>query len=469
MATNEALALRESARTDANQTSQEPAAPTVAASLTARRRRRRWVMSFVALIVVAGLYAGWRVMHGAPTLHYVTAAVTRGDITKAVTASGTVNPQTTVQVGSYVSGSIQQVSCDFNTRVKKGQLCAKIDPRPYQSTVDQERANVKSAQAQLDKDKSNLTLQDANNKRSQALFQQQLLSQDESESAKATYEQAAAQVQVDEAALTQRQATLKSSEVSLGYTDIVSPVDGTVVSRNVTVGQTVAASFQTPTLFLIATDLTKMQVDTSVSEGDIGGIKETAPASFTVEAFSGQHFDGTVTQVRQAPEAVQNVVTYDVVITVDNPDLLLKPGMTANVRIVVDTRQHVLRVPDQALRYAPGGVAAAGQSPSSSLPGLFGLRAGGGGGRNAGRGEARGNNGRGSGERGAQAAEGGTTAAHVYVLRDGQPVQVAITTGLDDNNVSEVVDGDIKEGDQVILSEASGAKAAGGSASTPRS
>lgn len=420
------------------------------------------------MVIAGAAYAGWRLLHGAPAVHYVTAQVTRGDITKAVTASGTVNPQTTVQVGTYVSGSIQQVTCDFNTRVKKGQLCAKIDPRPYQSTVDQDRANLQSAQATLAKDKSNLALAEANFKRSEALFEQQLLSQDQYDASKATYDQATAQVQVDQASVTQRTATLKSSQVNLGYTDIVSPVDGTVVSRNVTVGQTVAASFQTPTLFLIATDLTKMQVDTSVSEGDIGGIKEGASASFTVEAFAGRHFDGSVTQVRQAPEAVQNVVTYDVVITVDNPDLLLKPGMTANVRIVVDKRQNVLRIPDQALRYSPGGVAAASQNTSSSLPSLFGIGRGvpGGGGRGGGRGEARGN-GRGA-DRGGRDTEAAALAAHVYVLRDGKPVQVAVTTGLDDDTVSEIVSGDLKEGDQVIMSESSSAKS-GGPAAPPRS
>jgi HlyD family secretion protein len=459
VATNEALSLPESSRADSAQQSTDSAAPNIAASLAARRRRRRWAMGIGAVVILAGLAVAWRLLRAEAPVHFVTATVTRGDITKAVTASGTVNPQTTVQVGSYVSGSIQEVLCDFNTRVKKGQLCARIDPRPYQSTVDQDRANVQAAQAQLEKDQSNLTLQQGNYNRSKALFDQQLLSQDQDDAAKAAYDQAVAQVQVDQAAVTQRTATLKSSEVNLGYTDIVSPVDGTVVSRNVTVGQTVAASFQTPTLFLIATDLTKMQVDASVSEGDIGGIKEGAAASFTVEAFAGKRFDGAVTQVRQAPEAVQNVVTYDVVITVDNPDLLLKPGMTANVRIVVDKRQNVLRVPDQALRYSPGGVAAAEPGTSAPrLPGLFGIgRVGGGrGGGGGGRGQARGG-GRG-GERGAAAAEDGTNAAHVYVLRNGQPVQIAITTGLDDDNWTEVVSGDLKEGDEVIVSESSGTK-----------
>ncbi len=418
-------------------------------------------------MVIAAATVGWRYLHSGPAVHYVTAPVTRGNISRAVTASGSVNPQTTVQVGTYVSGSIQSISCDYNTRVKKNQLCAKIDPRPYQSEVDQDRANVQSAQAQLAKDKSNLDLQEANDKRSKALFDQQLLSQDQYDAANATYEQAVSQVQVDEAAVTQRNATLQSAEISLGYTNIVSPVDGTVVSRNVTVGQTVAASFQTPTLFLIATDLTKMQIDTSVSEGDIGGVKEGASASFSVEAFPGRHFDGTVTQVRQAPEAVQNVVTYDVVVTVDNPELLLKPGMTANVKIVVDHRDNALRVPDQALRYVPGGLSAEPASAPASAPpgGLLGLgRVS----RGTGRVNGAGRGGQREGRGGQATMTPTTTAAHVYILRDGEPVAIPITTGLDDDTTSEVVQGEIEEGEQVIVSETRGAANPGGTAPAGR-
>lgn len=397
-----------------------------------------------------GGFATWYFSRGTPPVHYVTAPITRGDVTRGVTASGTVNPQTTVQVGSYVSGAIERVLCDYNTQVKKGQLCAKIDSRPYESALEQERANVESANAQLAKDRSNLTLQEANFKRAKALYDQQLLSRDQFDLANANYMQAQSQIQVDQSALTQRNAAMKSAQVNLGYTNIVSPVDGTVVSRNVTVGQTVAASFQTPTLFLIATDLTKMQVDASVSEGDIGGMKEEAPASFTVEAFPGKRFQGSVTQVRQAPEAVQNVVTYDVVVTASNPDLSLKPGMTANVRIVVDKRDNVLRVPDQALRYSPSsGRAPAAATQASRPPGIFGF--GGIGGRGGGgRGGGRGANGA-SGERG-QTNQSGSEAT-VYVLRDGAPVAVPVTIGLDDDTNSEILSGDLAAGDQVIVSE----------------
>ena len=185
---------------------------------------------------------------------------------------------------------------------------------------------------------------------------------------RASYDQAQAQIGVDEATIEQRQAQLAAAQVNLDYTNIVSPVDGTVVSRNVTMGQTVAASFQTPTLFLIATDLTKMQVDTNVSESDIGGIKDGNKAIFTVDAFPKRTFEGAVTQVRQSPQTVQNVVTYDVVVSVDNSDLALKPGMTAATRIVIDQRDDVLRVPSQALRYAPAGAASASRPQRRPRP-----------------------------------------------------------------------------------------------------
>ena len=215
------------------------------------------------------------------------------------------------------------------------------------------------------------------------------------------YDQALAQITFDEATIQQRQAMLDAAQVNLDYTNIMSPVDGTVVSRNVTMGQTVAASFQTPTLFLIATDLTKMQVDANVSESDIGGIKEGNKATFTVDAYSKRLFEGTVTQVRQSPQTVQNVVTYDVVVSVDNSDLALKPGLTAATRIIIDQRDDVLRVPNQTLRYIPAGTA---------------IRE--------------------------------SDQARVWVLRGGKPVAVQVTTGLDDDNFTEIVKGELKRGRQ---------------------
>ncbi|MCX7297162.1 MAG: efflux RND transporter periplasmic adaptor subunit, partial [Hyphomicrobiales bacterium] len=269
-------------------------------------------MAVVALLVVAG--AVWWLSSADGTVNYSTAPVALGTVTRTVTATGTVNPVLTIIVGSYVSGVIQDINCDYNTKVSKGQVCAKIDPRPYQSVVDQNAANLTQAKAQLEKDKASFTYARLNYDRSSRLAQTNAVSKDTLDLAKNVLDQAQAQIGVDEAAILQRQAQLDAAQVNLGYTDILSPVDGTVVSRNVTVGQTVAASFQTPTLFLIAADLTKMQVDTNVSESDIGGIKEGNKANFTVDAFPRHTFEGTVTQVRQSPQTVQNVVTYDVVV-----------------------------------------------------------------------------------------------------------------------------------------------------------
>ena len=394
------------------------------------QKRRPGLAWFVAipLVVVAAAAAYWMLGPRTATVHYVTVPTTRGDIARTVTATGTVNPELTIIVGSYVSGVIQKLYCDYNTKVTVGQICAKIDPRPYQMVVNQDKASLGVAKAQLEKDKANLAYAKLNNERNRWLAERQSVSQDAADIAKNAYDQALAQVGLDEATIDQRQAELDAAEVNLGYTDIVSPVDGVVVSRNVTQGQTVAASFQTPTLFLIATDLTRMQVDTNVSESDFGGIKEGDKATFTVDAFPKRVFEGTVTQARQSPQTVQNVVTFDAVVTVENRDLALKPGMTASTRIIVDQRTDVIRVPNQALRYAPGGLASA-EAPA---PGI---------------------------------ATTAAAASRLWVLRDGRPVSLAVELGLDDENFTEIVKGDLRPGDQVIVAEERGS--AGGRSGLP--
>jgi HlyD family secretion protein len=272
--------------------------------------------------------------------------------------------------------------------------------------VDQAKANLAVAKAQLEKDKASLNYAKLAFERAATLVRSDAVSKDAFDSAKSVYDQAVAQIAFDEATIQQRQAALDAAQVNVDYTNIVSPVDGTVVSRNVTMGQTVAASFQTPTLFLIASDLTKMQVDANVSESDIGGVAEGNKATFTVDAYPKRTFEGTVTQVRQSPQTIQNVVTYDVVVSVDNSDLALKRGLTAATRIVIERRDNVIRVPNQALRYLPRGRIAA--QPDQ---------------------------------------------ARVWVLRDGQPVAVPIVTGLDDENYTEIVAGQLTTGDRVIVSE----------------
>lgn len=370
--------------------------------------QKYWLIAGLSSLVVVAIAATtWWVLGERDSIHYVTAQVTQGAVTRAVTATGTVNPELTIIVGAAVSGIIQELSCDYNTQVKKGQVCARIDPRPYQSVVDQNKAQLAVAKAQLEKDKANEAYTKLALDRYANLIQTHAVSQDVYDNARNAHDQAVAQITFDEATIQLRQASLDAAQVNLDYASIVSPVDGTVVSRNVTMGQTVASSFQTPTLFLIATDLAKMEVDANVSESDIGGIKSGDKATFTVDAYPKRTFEGKVTQVRQSPQTVQNVVTYDVVISVDNSDLALKPGLTAASRIVVDQRNDVTRVPIQALRYVP-----------KSLP---------------------------------RAAP--SDHAQVWVLREEEPVAVAVVAGLDDDNFTEIVSGDLKPGDLVITAE----------------
>jgi len=382
-----------------------------------RSHRRLYLTGalLLALLVAAG--AAWWIVSRGAAMHYTTTPVTRGTVARAVTATGTINPMLTIIVGTAVSGVIQSLQCDYNTRVTKGQICAKIDPRLFQAIVDQDKANLAVAKAQLEKDKATLEYTKANSGRNDLLARQDSVAQDTADQSMSNYHQGLAQIQLDQATIQQWEAQLASAQVNLDYTDIVSPVNGIVVSRNVTQGQTVAASLTTPTLFLIATDLTLMEVDTNVSESDVGSVKEKNPASFTVEAYPDRTFQGSVVQVRQAPQTLQNVVTFDVIVAVGNPDLLLVPGMTATTKIVTDERDNVIRVPDQALRYVPAGAAA-------TLP--------------------------------AQTAGAATRQGQVWVLAGGKPVPVAATLGLDDGSFTEIAGGELKVGDQVILSEQSG-------------
>ena len=371
-------------------------------------------LAIAALAIgLAGIALYWT-MSRESNARYITQKVTRGSVVRAVTTSGTVNPVITVQVGTYVSGVILARYCDYNTQVKKGQICAKIDPRPYQVVVDQNKATLGVGRAQLIKDQANLVYAKVAYERNKKLAVTKAVSQDAVDASKSAYDQAVAQIGLDEATIALQEAQLHAAEINLGYTDIVSPVDGTVVTRSVEMGQTVAASFQTPTLFLVATDLTTMQVDTNVSESDIGAIKPGNKASFTVESFPNRSFNGEVTEVRQSPQTIQNVVTYDVVIGAPNQDLVLKPGMTATTRIVIDERANVLRAPDPALRYSPGGLA--GLSGAPTPPDVSG-------------------------------------GARVWVLRNGSLRPIVISPGLDDDNFTEIVKGDLQVGDEIVVGE----------------
>lgn len=324
-----------------------------------------------------------------------TEPVKRGDVQQSVTATGTVNPVTTVQVGTQVSGTIKVLYADFNSRVKKGQNIAQIDPTFYETQL---------AQAQANTDRADAAMRDAERilNQNKALFARNLVAKNDYEAALTGYDSAKAQ-------LAQAKAALQTAATNLSYTKIYSPVDGIVISRNVDVGQTVAASFQTPTLFTIAQDLTKMQIDTNVAESDIGAVKVGQEVDFTVDAYPDTIFKGKVWQKRQAPITVQNVVTYDVVIQVNNRDLRLMPGMTANVSIIIATRDNVLRIPNGALRFKPSDRA---PSPASS---------------------------------------GEKKGPTVWVLENGKPKRVPVELGISDGNVTEVLSGGLQEGQQLIV------------------
>lgn len=436
--------------------------------------KRKLLMIGAAGVLAVGLSA-WTALRGPADPQYRTAPVTCGDIASTVSATGTPNAVVTVQVGSQVSGNISALYADFNTPVKKGQVVARIDPQIYQARVDQARATlnagqtaVANAEAQIEKSKADVAnaeasvatakanavhaqsaVTDAKNKLSRRLqlVKDGVMSQEDGETAQSTYDQAvanldaanaqvkaaqdnvnAAQAEVRvadtglasaKAQVSQAQAALAQAQADLDHTYITAPVDGVVVSRNIDVGQTVAASLQAPTLFTIAQDLTKMQVDTNVSEADVGRVRVGMPATFTVDAYPGQAFHGVVTSIRKAAINVQNVITYDVVIGFSNPDQKLFPGMTANVKILVDEHLDALKIPSAALRFRPQG----GKPEGAKL--------------NAG-------------------------TNQLWVLDEhNQPKPVAVTLGITDGATTEVTGGALKQGDRVIVASLNKKEAGG--------
>lgn len=308
----------------------------------AARKKRTWGRWVIILLLLGGgafAFYKYRAAAGKEAITFRTAEVTRGDITQSVTANGQISAVKNVQVGSQISGTIKEISVDFNSRVKAGQIICQIDPSTYERNVEESKAQIASAQAALE-------LSRLNARRATELRSSELLPQ-------AELDQALADLQQAEAALKIRQAALKRAEVDLERTTIYAPIDGVVISRNVEVGQTVAASFNTPTLFVIANDLTRMQIEAAVSEADVGGVTEGLQVEFTVDAYPGRQFEGVVKQVRFAPSTNQNVVSYTTIIDVNNDDLKLRPGMTANASVITAQKENVLRVPNAALRFRP--------------------------------------------------------------------------------------------------------------------
>jgi HlyD family secretion protein len=387
---------------------------------------RGWISIALVAVCLVVLLLVLRACNGSRDTSYQTATITRGPITQAVTATGTLNPVVNVQVGSQVSGNIQKLFADFNSQVKAGQLVAQIDPALFQSAVTQAEGDLASTQAALELAKVNAT-------RTQELFTKKNSSQQDLDTAMASLHQAEANVKI-------KQGALDKAKADLDHCRIESPIDGIVISRNVDVGQTVAASLQAPVIFTIANDLAKMQIDANVAEADVGVVAIDQNVDFTVDAFPMQTFHGKVVQVRNAPITVQNVVTYDTVIGVDNKDLKLKPGMTANVSIVIAQRDNVLQIKNAALRYRP-----ADATPTESKPPTSPAA-------------------RAAGSRPAGARERRSSERTIYILSGGRPKPVQIKTGISDGIVTEVVDG-LKEGDRVVTAELT--TAAAGSASPP--
>jgi len=397
-------------------------------------KRSLWIAA--GLVAVGGLTVGYRYREaGAKSdLRYETARVDRGRITSKVTASGSLSAIVTVQVGSQVSGRLQHIYVDYNSPVKKGQLIARLDPELFQAAYEQAKANDVATKGNLAKARAQAADAERQHQRAKALAAAKLVDQADLDTAMANADAARAQVQASQGALAQAEAALHQAEINLAYTNIYSPTDGVVISRNVDVGQTVAASLQAPTLFVIAEDLRKMQVDTSVAEADIGRLHDGMPATFTVDAYPGETFRGRVRQIRNAPQTVQNVVTYDAVIDIGNPELKLKPGMTANVTFVAAEKSDVLRVPNAALRFRPSGdvLAAAGLGGT----GTHGAPAAAGAARHGGEDWPR---------------DDAADRRRVWVLDHGRPRPAGIEIGISDGTLTEVAGGKLADGAVVIV------------------
>lgn len=395
----------------------------------------------LSAVVVAGGAIGWRILARASDgPQYLTIGVTRGDLVQSVTATGTLNPVTNVLVGSQISGNILKLYADWNSPVKANQIVAEIDPGTYKAAVAEAEGDLANAQA-------NLELTQIQAKRADELFKNKLIAESDHDTAIATFHQAEATVKI-------KQAALDNSKVNLERCTIYSPVDGVVISRNVDVGQTVAASLSAPTLFVVANDLSKMQIDANVSEADVGGVEVGQHVDFHVDAYPYRTFMGKVEQIRNAPTNYQNVVAYDTVISVDNSDMKLKPGMTATVSILIAQRTNVLQVQNSAFLYHPRETAAEGKAGGAGMGPTNGSGGRSGGGPEGGR-QGGGGRGAGGGKEGGGHSHGEHLMARtVYLLadkadNDPKPKPVQVKIGISDGISTEIVDG-LKEGDQAI-------------------
>jgi HlyD family secretion protein len=397
-------------------------------------------LALVSIVLIgSGIVVYWKFFLDTP-VQYRTQVVQKGDVSQTVSANGTINPVTLVSVGTQVSGTVKKLYVDFNSKVHKGEILLELDDALLAAQLKQSEANVQSARASLE-------LATSNEKRTRDLFALEYVAQQDLDTA--VQAKKSAQAQLESA-----RAQLDKDRANLAYSVIRSPVSGVVVDREVDVGQTVAASLQTPTLFKIAQDLSKMQIDSNFAEADIGGIRVGQKVRFTVDAFADRHFQGEVRQIRLNPTNVSNVVTYDVVVNVNNPEQILLPGMTAYVNIAVAERRDVLLVPNAALRYKPAD--SDQQKPPAnpgSTPNPEGNAQKNGGGRPGG-------------------SQGGkskrdTFAGKVFVLENGKLKPVNVTLGITDNRNTEVVGGELKEGDKIVTGEEQAADKSTNSGSRP--
>lgn len=370
-------------------------------------------LCMITAVICAGT---WYFTRKDPKPAYKTESVRTGDLESMVTATGTVNAVKTVLVGTQVSGTLKDLYVDFNSPVKKGQLLARIDSAAFQAQMDQARANLLNAEANVKK--SLATLEDSRRiyERNSQLITGNFIARSDLDTSRTNVDVNQAQVEVAKAQVLQNRAALNQAETNLRYTRILSPVNGIVISRSVDVGQTVAASFQTPTLFTIAEDLAKMQIDTNVDEADISRTQVGQEVRFTVDAYPDINFHGTVSEIRNAATVVSNVVTYDVVVQVDNKDLRLKPGMTANVSIITAKKEKILLAPNSALRFRPKDTTGTGKGAAMKKAGK------------------------------------GSRGQGIWVLENGRPVRKEIRTGINDGSFTEIVSG-LREGMNVITAQ----------------
>ena len=363
--------------------------------------KKKILIAVIVLMIITGVLM---VIPKKPKAHqFQTATVIKHNLSQTVEASGTVNPVQSVNIGSQVSGRIYKLYVDYNSKVKKGQLLAEIDPALFQASVDKATADLNNAKSNYNKVLAQVNYKKANYERYSRLLQKNYVSKDETESAYSNYLASKAELAAMTANINQAKANLETAQTNLFYTKITSPVDGIVVSRAVDVGQTVAASFQTPELFVVAEDLTKMQIEVSVSEADIGKIKEGQRAEYTLDGYPDETFNGMVSQVRINPTTVSNVTTYTVVVSVNNDDEILKPGMNANVTIVTQDKDGALCVPSLALKYVPEGMTERYQEHG------------------------------------------------IWVLNGKKPERITVQTGLKDGDYTEVISNKLQEGMTVLM------------------